>query len=54
MENKQIIEWVEKEDYESWAVCIRSEQVPIARAIQVMEENPGFAKWYKSTIKVTK
>jgi hypothetical protein len=40
---------IKKEDYQNWADVRRSDQVPIARAIQVMEENPGFADWYRKT-----
>tara|TARA_X000000950_G_scaffold133758_1_gene166663 strand:- start:926 stop:1078 length:153 start_codon:yes stop_codon:yes gene_type:complete len=41
-----MVEWIEKEEYQNWADVIRSEQVPINRVIQVMEENPTFKKWY--------
>jgi hypothetical protein len=40
---------IKKEDYQNWADVIRSDQVPIARVIQVMEENPTFAEWYRKT-----
>tara|TARA_B100001094_G_C17747085_1_gene583972 strand:- start:244 stop:384 length:141 start_codon:yes stop_codon:yes gene_type:complete len=40
---------IKKEDYQNWADVIRSDQVPIARVIQVMQENPKFADWYRKT-----
>ena len=41
--------WISKDKYEDWATVIRTDQVPIARVIQVMEENPKFAEWYRKT-----
>lgn len=40
-------EWITKDEYQNWADVIRSEQVPMPRVIQVMEENPSLLKWYK-------
>ena len=40
---------IKADEYQNWADVIRSDQVPIARVIQLMEENPDFAKWYRKT-----
>jgi len=38
---------IKKKDYQSWADCIRSDQVPADRIYSVWEENPEFYRWYK-------
>jgi len=37
----------EEKDWQSLADCIRSDQVPAKDVVQIMEDNPEFAKWYK-------
>jgi hypothetical protein len=38
---------IKKEDYQSWADCIRSDQVPADRIYAIWQENPAFYRWYK-------
>jgi len=38
---------IKKKDYQSWADCIRSDQVPADRIYSIWEENPEFYGWYK-------
>ena len=44
---KTQIKKIKKEDYQSWADCIRSDQVPADRIYSIWEENPEFYSWYK-------
>lgn len=36
-----------REDYEAWASCIRSEQIPASELVRLMRDNPRFAEWYR-------
>jgi len=38
---------IKKTDYQSWADCIRSDQVPADRIYSVWQQNPQFHKWYQ-------
>ena len=36
-----------KEDWESLATCIKTEQVPAADIFAIFKDNPDFEEWYK-------
>jgi hypothetical protein len=36
-----------KEDWESLATCIKTEQVPAADIVAIFKDNPDFEEWYK-------
>lgn len=38
---------IKKEDYQNWADCIRSDQVPADRIYSIWQENPEFYRWYQ-------
>lgn len=41
-----------KEDWQSLADCIRSEQLSARQIFETFEDNPEFAKWYKKKYKL--
>ena len=44
---KTQIKKIKKEEYQTWADCIRSDQVPADRIHTIWQENPEFYRWYK-------
>lgn len=38
---------IKKTDYQAWADCIRSDQVPADRIHSIWQENPEFYRWYR-------
>ena len=36
-----------KEDWEALATCIKTEQIPAADVVAILNDNPEFAVWYK-------
>ena len=44
---KNPIKKIKKIHYQSWADCIRSDQVPADRIYAIWQENPEFYRWYQ-------
>ena len=36
----------EKKDWESLAVCIKTEQIPAHGIVEIFNDNPEFKEWY--------